>query len=129
MLVGARHGGVSVGVVEKEFHLEVSKLSYCHFLKVNMHLFCQSTFAWSKENFIAFTCMYWNCVVKIVGYCNQWVGLGKFNVYNELLSGVSHLRVTPTVNVLPLSLYIQILCQCYHVWTDACNYVHFSSFV
>jgi hypothetical protein len=58
MLVGARHGGVSVGVVEKEFHLEVSKLSYCHFLKVNMHLFCQSTFAWSKENFIAFTCMY-----------------------------------------------------------------------
>jgi len=36
MLVGARHGGVSVGVVEKEFHLEVSKLFCCHFLKVNM---------------------------------------------------------------------------------------------
>jgi hypothetical protein len=37
MLVGARHGGVPVGVVEKEFHSEVS-FFYCHFLEVNLFI-------------------------------------------------------------------------------------------
>lgn len=44
MLVGARHGGVPVGYVEKEFHLEVSELCYCHFSKL-ICLFCQSSFS------------------------------------------------------------------------------------
>jgi len=36
MLVGARHGGVSVGVVEKEFRTEVSILCNCHILKPSL---------------------------------------------------------------------------------------------
>jgi len=36
MLVGARHGGVSVGVVEKEFRTEVRMLCNWHILKPNL---------------------------------------------------------------------------------------------